>query len=876
MNHCRKSAPIILLTALALLSCMKEADTGRPEGMLRAVIVQPETRTSFDGGTGKFRWSEGDRIAIHLSSGSFCEAEVDDRTGFFECPTTASCYRDFFAVYPASVAVEDAYGNPDLNVVLPAEYDISSNLNSDYAPLPMIAVNREEESDLYFNHAGGLIRVILSDVPAGASQVRVTFDHNVTGKFGVHWASDRLPFISEGGDGTVVTFRLSESTLGAVTDGIRLNIPVPTGHYGLVTVETLGTGGAVLSKVSADLAWDCRRAHGRLFDLETNAYTFTCSAELTLPAYPGGISEDLLVTSYKVRHGSGTTDPIPWEVDGYFADADCQTPLNGSDASVTPVWLASLGTDGTGSGSVDPLAVQVVYKSLPQVLQSETYSSEAQAINAWIASSTFGAGSSPWNWFNLANPSDMSSDFIAESANSYIVNGPGYYRIPLVMGNGVIDNAVNPEEASYKGMSGGSDVISFCDYTGTVPDNPYLHRSSAGVGTPTTAYVVWEDEDNFIEVAEPEDCTLPGPALVMRNDVWWLQFHVVKPVQGNAVIAVADENGDVMWSWHIWQTDYVPANYGGNDDIPVTEHSGVTYRMSPRNLGYVVSGAEREWFHRGSEAYVRLRQEGSLATCTLHIIRPSASHREIRPPYYGPYYQWGRKDAIHPGKYVWYGRSPVMEPYFDYYCTMRNGILHPEGPLVETEPSRWLPSGQYNRWNAVNILNTVNNNRVVKTINDPCPAGYTMPPSGAFTGFSTTGGNCPVAQANMFDADGNGLITADDVIEGGVSFYTDASRTATIHFPMLNLYTDNFSGSIKGGAYWTAGPSKSRASWLLLYFYQGTTLIVGGGGLDGTISWNLAARPVAAKTSVFSDGSENAVSTGIPVDSHDFDGKTWE
>ena len=865
--------------ALALASCMKEADTGIPAGMLRANIVQPgeETRTSFDGGTGKFRWSEGDRIAIHMSTGYFTEAEIDYRTGFFSCPTTESRRRDFYAVYPASIAVEGAYGNPDLDVTLPAEYDISDKLTSDYSPLPMIARNREEESDLWFNHAGGLIRIILNDVPATAAQVRVSFEHNVTGTYRVHWTGDLLPYIADGGDNSVVIFRLAESTLGAVTNGIRINVPVPTGHYGRVTIEVLGTGGTVLSTVSSDMNWDCRRGHGKLFEMETSSYTFTSTGEVTLSAYPGGTSSLLKVTSYKVRNTTGTSEAVAWEVDGYFADADCTEPFNGSDASQAPAWLTSLGTDGAGLGSIEPETAPIVYKAMPETLESEIYSPEAQVINNKIAASSFGAGSSPFHYLNISNPLDRNSDFIAESANCYIVNGPGYYRIPLVMGNGVMDNFVNSDERTFKG-SDGTDQVLFVDYKGNNPSNPYLHKSSVGVGTPTSAFVVWEDEDRFIEVANTDDYALPAPSLVCRNDVWWLQFHVVKPVQANAVIAVADENGDVMWSWHIWQTDYVPKNYGGREDIPVTAYDErYVYEMPPKNLGYVESGVSRRYALEGGAVYVRLRQEGSNALCTVHIDRPSGQRTFELDKHYGTFYQWGRKDAMHPDLITWYGRYPESGIQRD--LSLSGTIQNPQSYGQVDHPYAnfvWFADQRRNLWNASNFVMTLNNNPVVKTVYDPCPAGYCMPPSAAFTGFSTTGDNCDISLSRVFDYNGDGQLSTADAVGKGYYFYTNADLNALIYFSCdgsIMLDGSRMFNWKSRGHYHTAGPY-AYSSYLFFFSDYEVYIRVSGSGYNGTGN---SVRPIAVKREVFgSNGDSGATTTGVQVDNYDMGGNMWE
>lgn len=45
----------------------------------------------------------------------------------------------------------------------------------------------------------------------------------------------------------------------------------------------------------------------------------------------------------------------------------------------------------------------------------------------------------------------------------------------------------------------------------------------------------------------------------------------------------------------------------------------------------------------------------------------------------------------------------------------------------------------YNLWSAENATTTVNDDPVIKTVYDPSPVGYCVPPSGAFTGFLYNG-----------------------------------------------------------------------------------------------------------------------------------------
>ena len=891
----RKSA-YCLLAALALASCLKEADTGIPDGMLRANIVQPEeeTRTSFDGGTGKFRWSEGDRIAIHMSTGYFTEVEVDYRTGFFECPTTESRRRDFYAVYPASIAVEGAYGNPDLDVTLPAEYDISDKLTSDYSPLPMIARNREEESDLWFNHAGGLIRIILNDVPATAQKVRVTFEHNVTGTYRVNWTGDLLPYIADGGDNAVVIFRLAESTLGAVTNGIRINVPVPTGHYGEVKVEVLDGSGTVLSTVISDIDWDCRRGHGKLFEMETSAYTLDCYG-YSITANTAKSLRAGWVRSYRYKSGSDTAEAVSWHVGGYFSDAACTTPYDGEDASNAPYWLTSFGDNGTGAGSPGVAYVPAVYEKTHSVFLSETYLPEAQEIDARIAASSFGTGSSPFHYLNLANPSDMNSDYIAESANCYIVNGTGYFRIPLVMGNGVIDNQVNPEEKVYNAAS------YYHDYKGNSISSPYIHESSAGVGVPTGAFVVWEDVGNLIEVLNEEDFTLPGTPVTFHGNCYWLNFHVAKAQQGNAVIAVTDADGTVMWSWHIWVTDYVPKNYGGNGEIAVTPFDpSYRYEMMPVNLGYVVSGMRRTYNYLADEVYVKIVQDGGIYQA-MKLTRTEAPETKKLHNDRQPYFQWGRKDALHPAVYEgisdWSGRYPVLGFFrgSHYIVSLEEMIQHPQCFVSSnnqdnseywfTDSVRWVPRALM--WSAYAAGPGPKFDMVTKTIYDPCPAGYSMPPSGAFSGFTPTGESCSLGESNMVDLTGDGEKNYFDYASGlrGLYFYTDASKTSTIFFPCTGRLSVMFGmsdGIYEEDEYNTYAVCQTAGYWIapsivncsLVFSFDSNGVYPHKSEYNGL---GCPVRPVINRREVFGgNGNSGATTTGVQIDNYDMGGNMWE
>ena len=192
-----------------------------------------------------FTWSAGDQIAVHSSDGAYHILPLLTGAGTvnatFEGELNGT--QDFYAVYPASAKVDANYGNGTLQVTLPDSYTISGSMGA-ASPLPMIAVN--SGSTLSFKHVGAIYRFTLDNVPAGTTQITVTFDKDVTGTFTVSSPSTSAPYIAttSGSTGRTVTFNLS-SPLAAKTDGFVLNVPVPTGAYA-GNIMVVATGGTTL------------------------------------------------------------------------------------------------------------------------------------------------------------------------------------------------------------------------------------------------------------------------------------------------------------------------------------------------------------------------------------------------------------------------------------------------------------------------------------------------------------------------------------------------------------------------------------------------------------------------------------------------------
>lgn len=157
--------------------------------------------------------------------------------------------------------------------------------------------------------------------------------------------------------------------------------------------------------------------------------------------------------------------------------------------------------------------------------------------------------------------------------------------------------------------------------------------------------------------------------------------------EGNAVVAMISKSGVILWSWHIWVTDYIP-----NEDIEYMD----------RNLGAFAN---------------------------------NANDKSETPRGYGLYYQWGRKDPF-PGAsqarfeinsfvntYDALGNKRNMEKQLLQAPVSSNNI---HVAVMNPDNFYYTKSG-IKDW-CVNIDGGIHNNALwvtdKKTIYDPCPAGW--------------------------------------------------------------------------------------------------------------------------------------------------------
>ena len=224
---------------------------------------------------------------------------------------------------------------------------------------------------------------------------------------------------------------------------------------------------------------------------------------------------------------------------------------------------------------------------------------------------------------------------------------------------------------------------------------------SKNVGiTPKSAKLIWQDQENLISQVS-FDITINRVAFLSNG-------------AGNGVIAVYDksdpnaEDANVLWSWHIWCTekpDIIELGLPTNGET----YSGINYKIMDRDLGATTTIPDE------------------LTTCGLG-------------------YQWGRKDPF-------IGMASLGNnnnaPMYDvrgnkldfkkidktvYIGTIEYSIKHPDTFILggaNNSSYDWLyytmPLGNQYLWGNPNSKYDMVDIKSLKTIYDPCPAGYKVP-----------------------------------------------------------------------------------------------------------------------------------------------------
>lgn len=528
------------------------------------------------------------------------------------------------------------------------------------------------------------------------------------------------------------------------------------------------------SKIESTLKGSWLAGTTKTYKLSEKNSTWEYTLETTNPAnvaYNQDKSNDYFVTSYR-NAPDGTKQPVKWKAVGY-EEYDRATDSWTNLGTNKPSWLTAMSKEsGDGGATAESGKATITKADLKDRLTE--YNKVLQT-----ATEKGAAG----NYYNLSNSNG--GDAIQNTANSYLISAPGYYRIPLVYGNAVKGGTTN--ESSYKTVHTGTDVLSnFKDHLGNDITTPYINVQNAS-NPATQASIVWMDQKDLVD----------GLSVTNNGDKSFVNFHVsaANIKNGNAVIAVKSADGTIMWSWHLW-FDHSDAL----STIACTNHEGDNFKVTKNILGYTLYKWKSTSYESPRVARMKIEQEvgnGAKKSAYITITQSPYAERE----YSTALYQFGRKDAF-PGTNTLYESTFVENGGNN--ISIVNAIQNPG--TFYTDGNKWGTEYRYfNLWSMQTTSQTDASKTLVKTVYDPCPVGFSMPPLKTFSGVTITG------KTNTNNKDINALGDWDQ----GWHFYAkDSSSPSTVYYPAIGSRTAK-EGKLYGvkdrGYYWVGVPSSTTA-----------------------------------------------------------------
>lgn len=237
------------------------------------------------------------------------------------------------------------------------------------------------------------------------------------------------------------------------------------------------------------------------------------------------------------------------------------------------------------------------------------------------------------------------------------------------------DNAVN---LSYSGTANCYIVSE----TGLYKFTPTKGSSDENVGEIYSVDVLWESFGTTV---------IPNVGDLLKNIVYkndFIYFDTSSSFQvGNAVIAAMDENGNILWSWHIWFTDKPDEQeYYNNAGIVMDRNLGAT-SAAPGNVGTL--GLFYQWGRKDP-----FLGSSSISSNTIAKSTISWPNRVISDSSFGTI----AYATQNPTTFVKYYSGGY--DYSEDWCYISNEEL-------------WTPSGSQ------------------KSIYDPCPPGWRVPDGGS-------------------------------------------------------------------------------------------------------------------------------------------------
>lgn len=639
----------------------------------------------------------------------------------------AQPFARFFAIYPK---VTPGYTklalSPEGHTATPyVDFEVESNVKNQKDLMTACSGLVEYQTqgvapttNLKFRHAMTAVRfkvgqnlswnktITKVEIVGAKSKGRYTLSPDETGA-GAAWStlSDPKTF-TLGGDGTVnvsTSEAVNNIIMGKNNDNYTFYM-IPQSLSG-VQVK-IYFNNSPTPAITANLSGTWKAGTTKTYALSQNTSNWQYELTVASPApaaYNAATTGNYTIQSY--RQVAGRQEPVKWKVIGYDKDN------NGTfSMSEKPDWLTSLSTMEGDGGTAGETGTATLTTDVVDKLA---------ARNSALKNATplGGAGS----YYDLSTKGGSAA---RNTANSYVISAPGFYKIPLVYGNAITNAAKNEHAYISQAPTGTPNEIyilrNFKDHAGVNITDPWITKSNGGANIPNGAKLVWADESGLVT-----DLSLTG-----SGENAFVTFKVPENSikTGNAVIAVT-KNNVVVWSWHLWFTEASVL-----DAIACTNSSNETYGFSKETLGWKYTKWLATTYSKPRSVKVKVEQElGQGAGKKVAVITIVQNHyRDAQG--YSTHYQWGRKEPM-PGIEV------VPEGAFsrlggDHYSVV-NAIQHPE--MFYSGKNSFDSNSKTNLWSMdfYEYAHYSFNKTTVKTVYDPCPAGFCVPIAYALNYFTS-------------------------------------------------------------------------------------------------------------------------------------------
>ncbi len=443
-----------------------------------------------------------------------------------------------------------------------------------------------------------------------------------------------------------------------------------------------------------------------IFAQVSNSVSLTFYHALSSISFGVVSSTDLKITAINIA-GVVSEGSLEWDYDTNTPQWSLKDPT--TDSFSVEIANYTLDSDNTAQLNTDRGYLMMI----PQTL---TYGAEVTlTLNSGEQRSLLIPAGSEWEaglkYHYVIQLDDADCDFIFDSSqlsNCYIVN-PTLGEDTIVQVP--IEDRINDFWKNYSGYN-----------TKKIKTKNTTEEYSVGI--------VWDDFDDNLaftyEILNDSDSLM-----AVRLTV------AAKYQEGNLVFSVMDDDDSILWSWHLWFTDYNP------DAIAAVNSSSIEI------------GVDKSYTRSGYEGAVHRYKDNSSANDSIAVWRGIYKDKFIMDRNIGErstyssvtgagavYYQFGRKDPF-PGSCATYSDGATQPRYrmssgFDFY----QSVEYSKDLFISSSSSsdNWSAEESARKSNCIWFDENISNSdySTGKSIFDPSPLGWRVPVIMTWNNFETT------------------------------------------------------------------------------------------------------------------------------------------